>query len=141
MKVPDHVLPAYFQLTTDLPDSVYNRLLSGDIRQAHFAYAREIVRLYRGADAIEQAEGRYISIAAGNAPDTMESFAVSGKEMAVVALLRFVGFAGSNSEARRLIEGGGVKIDGEIIRDIDASLSRSAVISRGKNRFAKVAFM
>ena len=45
MKVPDNILPDYFRLTTDIPEDAFASLIQQDIRQAHFAYAREIVRL------------------------------------------------------------------------------------------------
>jgi tyrosyl-tRNA synthetase len=54
--------------------------------------------------------------------------------------VRASGFAASNGEARRLIEGGGIKIDGETALDAFAVVSgkREIVLQRGKNRFARV---
>ena len=48
MKVPDNILADYFRLTTDIPADKYSNLLASDIRQAHFIYAWEIVKLYHG---------------------------------------------------------------------------------------------
>ena len=140
MKVPDSVLSDYFRLTTDLPEREYNQILSLDIQQAHFVYAREIVRLYHGEDAIESAERRYISIASGNAPDNMSTFAVVDNEISVIDLLTQTALASSSSDARRLIIGGGIKLDGETITDLNEVVRCDSVISRGKNKFVRVVF-
>ncbi|GHT54815.1 tyrosine--tRNA ligase [Spirochaetia bacterium] len=140
MKVPDNILPDYFRLTTDIPEDEFAPLIQQDIRQAHFAYAREIVRLYHGAGAVEPAEQRYLSVASGSAPDNMPVILVSENEIALVELLKRAKFAGSNSEARRLIEGKGVKLNGEVVSDINVVLQDNGVLSCGKNRFIKVEF-
>jgi tyrosyl-tRNA synthetase len=140
MRVPDALLPDYFRLTTDIPEEVYMSLLTKDIRQAHFAYAREIVQMYHGEGGVSQAEQRYITVASGKAPDEMERITVDGAEAPIIALLREAGFAASNSEARRLIEGKGVKVDGETVDDLYLIVKRDAVLSCGKNKFMRVIF-
>ena len=140
MKVPDSVLADYFRLTTDIPESEYEELLSHDIRQAHFIYAREIVKLYHGTDAVEPAEKRYLSIASGNVPDNMSTLIITEKEITIVDLLNQAGFAASNSDARRLISGGGIKLDGDTITDINTLINKDCIVSRGKNKFMHVIF-
>lgn len=140
MKVPDGILTEYFRLTTDVPASAYAPMIREDIRQAHFAYAREIVRLYHGTEAIARAERRYLSIASGSAPEDMLTLAIAEAEMSIIDLLKEAGLAPSNSAARRLIEGRGVKVDGEVVTDSALSLSRDAIVSRGKNKFVRVRF-
>ena len=140
MKAPDSVLPDYFRLTTDLPEDEYSRLIELDIHGAHFVYAREIVRLYHGESAIGQAEDRYNAIASGKAPVKMDMLYVSGESISIIELLKQSGFAQSNSDARRLIEGGGIKLGGETVRDAAGSVSRDTVLSRGKNKFIQIRF-
>lgn len=140
MKVPDNILTDYFQLTTDIPENKYARLIENDIREAHFVYAREIVRLYHGDCALAQAEQRYLSVASGNAPDSMDILIIEEAEISVINLLKRAGFAFSNSDARRLIEGKGIKINGETVTDIELSVKSSIVLSRGKNKFIRVHF-
>jgi len=140
MKVPDHILADYFRLTTDIAERVFLPLAEQDVRQAHFAYAREIVRLYHGEAAIETAEQRYLSVASGKNPEQMETLIITEQEVSVVSLLRRTGFAASNADARRLIEGRGIKLDGAVVEDIDRRVNRDAVLSRGKNRFVRVRF-
>ena len=55
-------------------------------------------------------------------------------------VLKLTGFAQSGSQARRLVEGGGIKVNGQTAVDAYIALSGEAVISRGKNRFVKVRF-
>lgn len=140
MKVPDRILADYFRLTTDIPEQEFTLLIDADIREAHLTYAREIVRLYHGKSAIPQAEQRYHSIASGKAPEQMEALVIRALEISIVDLLREAGFATSNSEARRLIAGKGIKLDGMVIGDANYVLREAAVLSRGKNKFIQVRF-
>lgn len=140
MKIPDVLMSDYFRLTTDIPEREYAGLLKSDARQAHFVYAREIVRLYHGEGSVGRAEGRYLSIASGCAPDSMATLTVGQPEITIVDLLKRAGFASSNSEARRLIEGRGVKIDGRTVGDAGMIVSSGIILSRGKNRFLRVEF-
>lgn len=140
MKVPDAILADYFRLTTDIAEQTYLPLLAEDVREAHVAYAREIVRLYHGEGAIAAAEARYRSIAAGGAPETMETLAIPEKAISIVELLLRAGFAASNSDARRLIQGKGIKLDGETVLDATRTVKSDAVLSRGKNRFVQILF-
>ena len=140
MKVPDSILADYFKLTTDIPENVYCKFLTTDIRQAHFIYAREIVRMYHGESAIEHAEQRYHLIASGKAPNEMCVVTLHDAEISIVELLKQAGFASSNSDAKRLIEGGGIKLDGEKTGDLNLIIKQDVVLSRGKNKFVQVCF-
>jgi len=141
MKVPDDILPDYFKLTTDVPEEEYKRLLISDIREAHITYAREIVRLYHGEHAVIQAEQRYHTIASGKAPEKMSVITVQKENASIIELLKQSGFASSNSDAKRMIEGGGIKLDGNKITDPNLSVNKDAVLSRGKNKFVQIRFV
>jgi tyrosyl-tRNA synthetase len=140
MKVPDNILAEYFRLTTDIPETAYSNLLENDIWQGHLVYAREIVRMYHGEDSVAPAEERYLSIAMGKAPEHIRIVTISNAEVPVIELLREAGLAASNSEGRRLIMEGGIKIDGKTISDLNLLVRDDAVISRGKNKFARIQF-
>jgi tyrosyl-tRNA synthetase len=142
MKVPDALLTDYFRLTSDIGSEVFGELLARDVREAHFALARAIVRLYRGEEAVAPAEARYREIAAGGMPEDIETVVFPGKSANLIELVRAAGFASSNSEARRLIEGGGVRLDGETARDplLAVTGKGEVVLQRGKNRFIKMIF-
>lgn len=139
MKVPDALLLSYFNLTTDLPESAYASLVRGDIRQAHFLYAATIVRLYHGEEAVAAAEARYRSVAAGGVPENMESLTAEPGALLTELLVRS-GLAPSRSEARRLMTGGGVKLDGTPVKDSTAALADKGeyILSKGKNKFVRI---
>ena len=140
MKVPDSILADYFRLTTAIPEPAYAALMEADIRRAHGMYAREIVRLYHGENATEAAERRYASIASGGAPAEMEAFVVAEKSVALLDLLKNVGFASSHSDARRLISGRGIRLDGQVVEDVNLSVESDVVLRRGKNKFIRIRF-
>ena len=139
MKVPDALQMPYFNLTTDLPESAYASLVRGDIRQAHFLYAATIVRLYHGEEAVAAAEARYRSVAAGGVPENMESLTAEPGALLTELLVRS-GLAPSRSEARRLMTGGGVKLDGTPVKDPTAVLADKGeyILSKGKNKFVRI---
>jgi len=141
MRVPDSVLPEYFRLTTDLPEQSYELAMQLNILEAHKIYAREIVRLYHGEDAVAVAEQRYASVAKGAVPESIPvlTFAV-GQTVTLIDLLKQAGFATSNSEARRLIEGKGIQLNGEVVTDIYCVITENSTLRRGKNRFLQVNF-
>jgi len=139
MKVPDPLLSDYFRLTTDIPADVCAPLLAADIRKAHLLYAREIVSLYHDRSAAKQAEKRYGEVAAGMIPADIEIMQIDRGVSSVIELIRAVGFAATNSEARRLIEGGGIKIDNRSLHNGSFAVPDSDfVIQRGKNKFVRV---
>ena len=140
MRVPDSVLADYFRLTTDIDKLQYEEAMRRDIRAAHRLYAREILCMYHGEESVEAAEHRYDSVAGGAAPENMESLCIDAAYMPLVEVLKLTGFAQSGSQARRLVEGGGIKVNGQTAVDAYIALSGEAVISRGKNRFVKVRF-
>ncbi|MDD5916789.1 MAG: tyrosine--tRNA ligase [Clostridiales bacterium] len=139
MKVPDALLKTYFDLTTDLPESEYAGLIESDIRAALFLYARTIVRMYCGEEAVAPAELRYRNVAGGGVPDNIETFELPcGTRLADA--MRLSGLAPSNSEAGRLISGGGVKVDGKQVTDRGFVFADTGeyVVQKGKNKFAKL---
>jgi len=138
MKVPDHLLLTYFNLTTDLKESDYKPLIEKDIREAHFLYASAIVRLYHGEEAVAPAAERYRSVAKGGIPDNIDEYEAEAGSR-ITALLVQANLAPSISEARRLIQGNGIKLDGELVSDINAVIDKAGtyVLSKGKNKFAK----
>lgn len=140
MKIPDLLMRDYFRLTTDIQVETYERMLEDDMHEAHFVYAREIVRMYHGESSIVSAENRYKEIASGKLPDHVETIHCSFANLSLVEVLVKIGFASSNSDARRLITGGGIKIDGQAATDpfYEISAPSEHVISRGKNKFMKL---
>ena len=88
------------------------------------------------ADAAEQ---DFINRSKGGIPDEIPEVLLSGAPMGIGALLKAAGLAPSGSEANRLIDGGGVRIDGAVISDKGLKVEAgSHVVQVGKRKFARV---
>ena len=142
MKVPDSILEDYFRLTTDLAEEEFQPLLREDIRKAHFLYAEEIVSMYHSKQAAQEAKIRYEKVAAGKVPEQMNTFETSASNNGIIELLKLAGFASSNSEARRLIQGNGIKVDNKPITDVNFLVEGKSevVLKKGKAGFARIRF-
>lgn len=139
MKVPDNLMGQYLKLTTDLKPSEYADLLASDIRKAHFLYAKTIVTMYHGAEKAKEAEERYNTVASGAVPQDVKTVVVTEKAISPVNMLLYAKFADSSSNARKLIQNKGVKINGVVVTDAltPVEITDDLVISKGKANFAK----
>lgn len=140
MKIPDVVLRQYFELATDLSTDEIDNIMSGDIREAHMLFAKELLKMYDDVNEFESIKERYMNIAKGEIPDNVEEMKIDKKEINICNLLVESGFASSKSEAKRMILGNGVKVDGEVITDINKviRIAEGKVVQFGKNRFKKI---
>ena len=140
MKIPDDVLKEYFELATDLPNDKINEIMNGDIREAHIAFAKELIKMYDDINEFEDIKERYMKIAKGEIPENIEGIKIEENELNICDLLIKVGFANSKSEAKRMILGNGIKINGVTITDINKVIefSKDVVVQFGKNKFKQV---
>jgi tyrosyl-tRNA synthetase len=135
MRVPDELLPQYYRLVMEREE------VPPDPLKAKLELARFIVLRAHGDAAVGPAEEHFTRVVRRHeAPeDTPEKTLPAGDPIHLPALLvEHLGVA-STSEARRLIEQGGVKLDGEAVTDLDvprASLV-GATVQAGKRRFAR----
>jgi tyrosyl-tRNA synthetase len=136
MRLPDALLPEWYRL-------VWERELPADADplEAKLALARFIVERSHGEEAARQAEDHFTRVVReGQAPEEVpEAPLPEGDPVHLPALLVELLGVGSTSEARRLISQGGVKVDGEVIGDLDLPRSRlgGAVVQAGKRRFVR----
>jgi tyrosyl-tRNA synthetase len=136
MRLPDEVLPEWYRL-------VWERELDPDVppMEAKLALARFIVERSHGKEAAGRAEDHFTRVVREHqAPeDVPETELPAGDPLHLPALLvQHLGI-GSTSEARRLIAGGGVKVDGETVADLDLPRARleGALVQAGKRRFMR----
>ena len=139
MKIPDEVLRQYFELATDLPIEKIDEIMKKDIRIAHMEFARELLKMYDDENEFEEIKARYENIAKGNIPDNIEQIRVKEDSLNICDLLVKIGFANSKSEAKRMILGNGVRVDGKLVDDCSKiiDLTKSKVIQFGKNKFIR----
>ena len=108
-------------------------------KDAKVLLAREITARFHGAAAAEAAVEDFHRRAAGGVPDEIPEVALGGAPLAVGALLKQAGLAPSTSEALRLVEQGGVRIDGGVVGDKGLKLPAGVyVVQVGKRKFARV---
>ncbi len=151
MSIPDTLIVRYFTLTTDA-DPVEVRKMeegmeSGELnpRDCKARLAREIVTLYHGPEAAKKAEEHFETVfRQREIPDEVPEYTIPNGMRWICAVMKHIGFAKSNGEARRLIKQGGVKLDGEKISDVDHEFNPNKdsgiVLQVGKRRFATLIF-
>jgi tyrosyl-tRNA synthetase len=109
-------------------------------KDAKVALAREVTARFHGAAAAEGAVADFELRARGGVPDDIPDVALGGAPLAVGALLKQAGLAPSTSEALRLVDQGGVRIDGAVVSDKGLKLvAGTYVVQVGKRKFARIA--
>jgi tyrosyl-tRNA synthetase len=108
-------------------------------KDAKVALAKEITSRFHGAAAAESAEQDFINRSKGGVPDDIPDVPLVGAPMGIGALLKAAGLAPSSSEANRLIDGGGVRVDSSVVSDKGLKLNAGTyVVQVGKRKFARV---
>jgi tyrosyl-tRNA synthetase len=101
--------------------------------------AREITTRFHSAAAADAAEQDFQNRARGGVPEDIPEVPVIGAPMTVAAVLKAAGLAPSTSEANRLIDGAGVRIDGSVVSDRGLKLEPGTYVMQvGKRKFARV---
>ena len=148
MSIPDARIVKYYRLALGAPAAevaeVERQLADGaNPRDLKRRLAHALVAAYHDDAAADRAEAHFDRLFVEHAlPEEIReaSLALSQADAALVWVLREAGMVASAAEARRLIEQGGVSVDGERVEDPDRRLAAgtTAVIRVGKRRFARV---
>ena len=101
--------------------------------------AKEITERFHGHAAAEAAERDFNLRARGGVPDVIDAVTLQGAPLPIATLLKQANLTASTSEAFRLIEGNGVKVDGAAVSDRGMKLPAGTyVVQVGKRKFARV---
>ena len=143
MAVEDEVMPVWFEQLTRLDASEIKALLEGHPRDAKVRLGRELVTLLHGAEAgVAAAEAFDRQFRGGELPDDIPEKPWPGDDALPLAnLLRELGLADSGGEARRLVQQGGVRLDGVVATEAMAVVEppvKELLVQVGKRRFARV---
>lgn len=148
MSIPDELMPQWFELATEVDPGEVTRIVEGlrdgslHPNQAKRRLAREIVSLYHGDDAARSAEAHFDTIHKRHeVPDDIGEHVLGADDpVSLPSLIRDAGLAASGGEARRLINQGAVRIDGESVTDIEVTRSKlvGTVLQVGKRRFVRL---
>ena len=108
-------------------------------KDAKVALAKEITARFHSAAAADAAEQDFMNRSKGGMPDEIAEVALAGAPLGMGAVLKQANLAPSTSEANRLIDGGGVRVDGSVVSDRGLKLNAGTyVVQVGKRKFARV---
>jgi tyrosyl-tRNA synthetase len=154
MSVPDDLMPRYFYLASTVPVSEIDQIVTGlkdgslHPNTVKRQLAANIVAAYHGEPAAEAAEAAFDRVFKDREmPEEIEDVSLmlepgEGGLFYVPWVLMELGFASSSGEARRLIDGGGVKLDGDALQageyNIAADRLIGQVVQVGKRKYARV---
>ena len=111
----------------------------GNPKHAKVALAKEITARFHSAAAADAAEQDFMNRSKGGIPDDIPEVSLSGAPLGIGALLKQANLAPSTSEANRLMDGGGVRVDGNVVSDRGLKLDAGTfVVQVGKRKFARV---
>ncbi|HEU0303539.1 MAG TPA: tyrosine--tRNA ligase [Gaiellaceae bacterium] len=135
MSIPDPALPQWWEMLLGDP------LPGGSAMESKLELARRIVGRWHGEEAAAEAEAHFTRVVReGRAPDGVEEAALpEGDPIHLPALLVAVAGVATTSEARRLIGQGAVRVDGEVVTELDLPRGRlaGALLQAGKRRYVR----
>ncbi|MCC7355235.1 MAG: tyrosine--tRNA ligase [Anaerolineae bacterium] len=146
MSIPDHAMPNYMNLVTRWAPAeiaqLEGRIVTGDLhpRDAKMMLAREIVSIFYGDEAAQTAEAHFRTVyQERELPAEMPEHRLSGP-VNVVDLIAQLKLTSSKSEARRLIEKGGVRLDGKRVDSIETVVQPGGtqVLQAGRHKFVRL---
>ncbi|MDM5227047.1 tyrosine--tRNA ligase [Cytobacillus sp. NJ13] len=148
MSIPDELIAKYFNLATDLPVKEKQQIAYGlengalHPRDAKMLLGRTIVRMYHGTGAADKAELHFKTIfQKGAMPDEIPEAEWKGEdEVLITDLIAVLGLLSSKTEARKMIAGGGIRLDGEKVGDVQmlVKITDGLVLQAGKRKFVKL---
>ncbi len=137
------IIPA-FELCTDLSDEeigeMREQIEKGENPMIYKRrLAKEIVRLFLSDEAAEGAEAHFTRVhSEGEKPEEIKSFTLKMQPAKLIEVLAESGVVSSKAEARRQVEQGGVKVNDEVVKDIQVEVKVGDVIQKGKRHFVKL---
>ena len=144
LSISDTLMWRYFTLLSFLPEADIAKLKAEvdggrNPKDAKVLLAKEITTRFHSAAAAEVAEADFNHRARGGVPDQIDAVSLGGAPLGIGALLKQANLAPSSSEALRLVDGNGVRIDGVLISDRGLKLGAGTyVVQVGKRKFARV---
>lgn len=148
MSLPDELITKYLDLVTDLPleekEKIRRHLQEGKLhpRDAKMLLAKTIVRIYHGMQKSEKAETNFKAVFQNKAlPESIPTVNWSGdKQIPIVDLLIQLSLQKSKSEARKMIQNGGVRLNQEKVEDINfiVTIEERLILQIGKRKYIQI---
>jgi len=144
MSVPDKAMGLFFRLVTRWSPAeiaaIENDLSEGRVhpRDAKMKLAREIVSIYHSKDGAIHAEQEFVRVfQLHDLPDEMPEYYMQA-DQSILDVLLAGGLVGSKSEGRRLLEQHGIRLDGQLLNDINQPFTHPGVLQVGKRKYLRV---
>ena len=146
MSIPDTLITRYYSLLTDVAQAelveMDKQIETGSVnpRNIKMRLAHMITEEYHGKEGADKAQEDFINVVSNKGiPDDIEDVKIDS-DTGILDLLVNLNFVASKGEAKRLIQGGGVKLDGEKISDMGfvVTPALNKVLQAGKRKFAKL---
>jgi tyrosyl-tRNA synthetase len=148
LRIPDELIPTYFLLTTPIPGpeitTIARQLEEKAVnpRDVKRRLARTLVELYYSVEDAGKAEQAFDRIfIEKSVPDEIpELMLPAGSKKTIVDIAVSAGLTQSKGEARRMIDQGGVTIDGEKVTDVNATIpsKKEFILKVGKRKFLRI---
>ena len=144
LSISDTLMWRYFDLLSRLPRAEREQLetevrAGRNPKDAKVALARELTARFHGPAAADAAQADFELRARGGIPERVDEVTLDGAPLGIGAILKRCNLTASTSEAMRLIEGGGVRVDGGAVSDKALKLAAGTyVVQVGKRKFARV---
>lgn len=137
MSIPDPLTEKYLRLVSGLGEAEIASALELKPRDAKAALARQLVKRLHGEEAAQRAEADFLTkFQQHEVPDNIPEFETGFPIRLIEALVKS-GLAKSNGEARRLIEQGGVKVEGTVATGDDPLTTGDVLVQVGKRRWIR----
>jgi len=148
MSWPDGIVPVAFELCTNIDikevDKIANEMKDAEVnpRDYKMKLAHELTRIIHGSEAADQAQEHFIrTVQKKEIPTEITNYELRITNWKLVDLLFEVKLVSTKSDGRRMIEQGAVKVDGEVVKEIDKEIvisSEGILLQKGKRGFVKV---
>lgn len=146
MSIPDNMITRYYSLLTDATKEtleMYDKQIeegSVNPREIKLRLAHTITAEYHGVDGADKAQQEFINVVSNKGiPQDIETVKIENGAN-ILDVLQQLNFIQSRGEGKRLIQGGGVKIDGEKISDMNyaVNIEEEVVLQAGKRKYARL---
>ncbi len=143
MSLSDEGMADWFRLATDIGEEEAAALLAGHPREAKGRLAWELCRWIHDQEAADHAAAEFVRrFKKKELPSDIPAVEIAAGNYPLPNLLHQAGLCNSTSEARRLIKGGGVRLDGTVVADVaqqvEVGHGNAVLVQVGKRRFARV---
>jgi len=139
MSIKDDLMATYFECCTNVDLGEIKKIVKSNPREAKARLAREIVTLYHGEDAAKKAEEAFVNVFSEKGiPEDIKEVKVKKGTLLVDVLVK-EGLVSSKSEAKRLIEQKGIKVNDEVVESMEEKIEEG-IVRVGKRKFLRIIY-